>query len=91
MVFQNRGWAPYSKYIAWSAEKYSDGLYACIYVLGHTFPVFEPPIRRILYYIFGPDTRLSGSAMEVIIPLENHFCEVRTILQQSRKTLQGEN
>jgi hypothetical protein len=32
-------------------------------------------IRRILYGIFGLDTRLSGSEMEVIISLENDSCE----------------
>jgi hypothetical protein len=44
-----------------------------------------------LYDIFGPDTRLSGSEMQVIISLENDFCEVGTIVQQFRKTLQAEN
>jgi hypothetical protein len=44
-----------------------------------------------LYDIFELDTRLRGSEMQVIISLENDFCEVRTIVQQFRETPQAEN
>ncbi len=57
--------------------------------LGHTSRYLSH--SSYLYDIFGPDTRLSGSELQVIISLENDFCEMRTIVQQFRKTLQAEN